>query len=247
MAANDRTERFSKIRTWLDGSFSNKPSPHTILNQMLTVEQSFILRLTNTRATWHLIDYTLTTEEDVDTYEIEQPAAAYQNSGKVHFVLRSTDNEQIPSLPVPFDDFSTPHSGQMPAAGQVNPALYVPERISFYRTNIQNQAIKAVISPTPQEVLTYTIWFFAGSLDRDRALMANTGPITELSDYLDLKTVFALLPYAEWRDDDQFNENKRRSLGTVIGAQIAELEPIVDTYIKDLNAPKSFDMNNWNE
>ena len=242
MANQDRIERYSKVRTWLDGPYNQKPSPHQILNQMLTVEQTLNLRLTNTRTPWNLISLTLTTVADQSVYEIDQPVALYQNSGKVHFVIRSTGNAELPQLPVPFDDFSSMNYGEMPQSGDVNRSLSVPEKISFYRTDMQDQVFKAVIQPVPQEVLTYTIYFFTGSLDRSQALMSSTGPVTELSDYLDLKAALALLPYSESRDDDQFNISNRQSLATGIGMQIAELEPIVEKYIKDLNAPRSFDM-----
>lgn len=243
----DRIERYSKVRSWLDGPYAQKPSPHQILNQMLKDEQTLNLRLTQTRTPWNLISYTLTTVSGQSTYEIEQPVAAYQNSGKVHFVVRSTGNAELPSLPVPFDDFSSQNYGQMPGDGEVNRNFTTPERISFYRQNMQDQVVNAVIQPVPQEVLTYTIWFFTGSLDRSQALMTKVGPVTELTDYLDLKTALALLSYSEWRDDDAFNDRKRQTLGASLGLQIAELEPIVDKYIKDLNAPRSFDMDHWNE
>lgn len=243
----NRIERFSKIRTWLDGAYAQKPSPHQILNQMLVVEQVLNLRLLLTEKPWTLISSVITTVAGQSTYEIVQPVSGHQNSGKVHFIVRSTGNNDLPSLPVPFDDFCSLNYGKMPPAGEVNAGLIVPEKVSFYRTDMQDQKINAVIEPVPQEVLTYTVWFFAGALDRSDALMTSTAAIIELADYLDLKTAFTLLPYSEWRDDDVFNDTKRKSLGQALAAQIAELEPIVAEYISNINSPETFDMDHWDE
>jgi len=214
---------------------------------MLVTEQSLNLRLLVTGKPWNLISVTITTVAGQSVYPITQPVSGNQNSGKVHFIVRSTGNADLPSLPVPFDDFSGLNYGKMPPSGIVNNALAVPEKVSFYRTDMQNQTINAVIEPVPQEVLTYTVWFFAGALDRSAALMTASAAIVELADYLDLKTTFTLLPYAEWRDDDIFNSEKRKSLGSVLSAQIADLEPTVMEYISNINSPETFDMDHWNE
>jgi hypothetical protein len=68
-----------------------------------------------------------------------------------------------------------------------------------------------------------------------------------LADYLDLKTAWALLDYAEWRDDDQYNDQKRIRLKGALSQQILELEPIVERYIADLTAPRGFDLEHWND
>lgn len=241
------------MRAFLDDAKSQKPSPHRILNQMLVTEQSLNLRLNNSRNPWEILSTTITTVDGTDTYSITQPISAYTNSGKVHFVVRATDDTNLPYVPVEFDDFNSQSYGEMPPVVSVNSALAVPEKISFYRTGIQDQVIKAVISPTPQGVMTYTVWFLAGSLDSAHALMSQVGPVSELSNYKCLKTAMALLPYCEWRDDDQFNIDKRKMLGAGFMLQLGDinrkgdLEHTVAGYISQLNAPKSFDMDHWNE
>ena len=238
----DRIERYSNIDAYLDFPYAQKPSPDQRLRQMLTVEQTMNLRLTNSRQPWNLITKTITTVAGIDTYVIDQPVSANQNSGKAYFVVRSTGNLELPNLPVPFDDFSELDYGKLPGQGWVNQTLSVSEKISFYRANMQNATINAVIQPAPQEALTYIIWFFAGSLDRSQALMTGTAGITELSDYLDLKTAASLIGRSEWRDDDIFNDQKRKTLAAGIGMQLNDLEPIVEDYIGNINHPKSFEM-----
>lgn len=247
MSNSDRIERFSKIRGLLDYPDPQKPSPHQFLNQMLMTEQTFNLRLTNSRKSWNLISTTITTVAGTDVYAITQPVSLYQNSGKVHFVVRSTGNSDVPYLPIPYDDFSDRPYGIMPSTGQINAALAVPEKIAFYRANMQNQTINAVLSPMPQEVLTYTVWFFVGHMDRAQALLAGKGPLTELSDYLDLKTSRDLLDLCEWREDPNYNAMKMKNRMATILGQLAELEPIVDEYIKSINGPKTFEMDYWND
>lgn len=247
MANSDRIERFSKVRSLLDYPYPQKPAPHQILEAMLMAEQALILRLTNTRQPWHLVSYDLATVADQESYTITQPISAYQNSGKVHYVIRATGNSDAPYLSIPYDDFSDRDFGNMPAAGEVNASLSVPEKISFYRANVQDQTIKAVISPVPQEVLNYTIWFFVGNLDRSHALIASGGPILELSDYLDLNAARNVLDLCEWRDDPQYNDMKYKKRMAAISGQISMLEPVVDEYIKSMNGPKTFDMDYWND
>lgn len=247
MANQDRIERFSGIRAGLDYPKSQKPNPDQTLRAMLTAEQTLALRLGNTRKPWNLISYTLTTVSGTSSYTVTQPVSVYQNSGKPHFVVRATDNTDLPYLPVEFDDFSEVAFGEMPPEGSVNSALAVPERLSFYRTGQQDQTIKIVVQPTPQEVLTYTVWFFTGSVNRAYSLMSGTGPITELNDYLDLKAMLTLDPIAEWFDDEERNDSKRKRLAMGHANQLAELEPIVEKYISNIAAPKGFEMGMWND
>jgi hypothetical protein len=253
MADLDRIERFSKIRTKLGFPKPQKPSPHTILTQMLIDEQALNLRLTNTQQPWSLISKTLATVAGTSEYTIDQPVSSYQNSGKVHYVIRSTGDADLPYLSVPFDDFSELNYGKMPTTGEVNANFIVPEKLSFYRANAQNQTQIAVIQPTPQEVLTYTIWYFVGSLDRSRALMSSVGPVSELSDWLDLKSMMALLPDSEWTDDVDMNERERknRAVGFLFQLDGSNgnngLNTIVDKYLSNINAPKSFDLDFWDE
>lgn len=247
MTSNSRIEEFSKIGAELDYPYSQHPSPHQRLNALLKVEQTLNLRITNTRKPFNLISVDIPTISGTSTYAITQPVSSYQNSGKAYYVIRTTGNTDVPYLSIPFVDFSELNYGKMPPSGEVNSALLVPEKVAFYRTGVQNQTIQLVISPTPQEVLTYTVWFTTGSLDRSEALMSGVGIMPELSDYKVLKAAFSILDISEWRDDEDFNNNKRKARGAIIGAQIAELEPIVDKYLSSINVPQTFDMDYWND
>lgn len=247
MTAYDRQERFANIRAGLDYPLAQRPSPDQILREMLFAEQMLTLRLANSRKPWSLVSYELVTTEGTRTYSITQPIEAFQSSGKVHVVVRATENTDLPFLEIPFNDFTGQDYGNMPPSGQVNNALMVPESIAFYRTSIQSQTIKAIVNPTPQEALTYTIYFLVGSLDRSRAELTDTGPLVELSDYIDNQAMLSLIDRCEWRDDDVFNDRKRASTAARITAKLASLEGIVEKYISNINAPASFTMGAWNE
>lgn len=217
-----------------------------MLDEQLQQEQMLLLRLSNTRKPWSLVSATITTVADQGTYTVEQPISSYQYPGKVHYVARATENSDLPYLSVPFDDFPDIEYGELPPT-TVNESLTVPERISFYRSGIQGQTFQAVISPTPQEALTYTVWFLTGSLDKSQALMTQTGPLTELADYIDLKAMLQLVGRCRWRDDEQFNATEQARLATGFERKISDYEPIVEKYIQNIDAPASFEMDHWND
>lgn len=213
---------------------------------MLVDEHWMNLKLTNEGESWNLLPpKTLTTVAGQSEYTISQPVSANQQSGKVYFAVRSTSNADLPYLPVPFDDFSELDYGVMPT-GMSN-SLSVPEKISVYRQNMQSQSRVVVIQPTPQEALTYQIYFYVGQLDRLEAAMDQSGIVTELTDYLDIKSTVALLPYAEWSDDEQKNDNKARKILEGLKFQFSEHKPEVEQYINSINNPTSFDLGYWNE
>jgi hypothetical protein len=237
-----RFERFTKIRSWLDNPYPQRPSPHQILNQMLTDEAALNLRLTNTSRPWNLISTTFETEEGVSVYTVEQPVSAYQSSGKIHFVVRDEEEDsEAPTIPVYFDEAMI---GEDPPPA--DPA-YINNRLIIYREGAQHQTIKVKIFPEPDdEVLTYQIFFHAGALDREQALMNYAGPMPELADWLDLRSSMALLPYSRWSDDEALNTVKRGQIKESLLFQITHLDDIVETYLKP-SAPNTFEMPFWNE
>lgn len=223
---------------------AQRPRPHQILNQMLMDEQWLNLKLTNEGEAWNLITKELTTVIGTSEYTITQPVSNSQYSGKIYFVVRSTDLESLPYVPVPFNDMSHLDYGEMPP---VDNSTSIPEQLAVYRTGMQDQTRKVVIQPVPQEVLTYQIYFFTGEIDRLAAAMNKSGLITELSDCLDLKSSLALLPYARWSDDEKKNDAERRTLLAGLKFQYDELKPEVDDYIDNINDDKDFSLGHWNE
>ncbi len=240
MAVQDRIERYTKIRQWLGTPKEQKPTPHQILSQMCVDEQWLNLKLTNEGESWNLIWKDLTTEIGTSEYTIEQPVSSNQQSGKVYFAIRSTGDSELPYLPVPFDDLSELDYGQMPS--DVNSSFTVPEKLSVYRKDMQDQARVVVIQPTPQAVMTYRIYFYTGQVDRLQALMNQSGILTELSDYLDLKSSLALLSYAEWYEQDDRNDRKAAKILEGLRFQYNEYKPEVEDYISSINSPTSFDL-----
>lgn len=247
MANRDRIERFTSIKTRLGPTFEQRPSPHDILHQQLVDEQALLLRITNIGQPWSLISKTLTTVAGQSEYEITQPVSASQDSGKVHYVIRTTDDENLPYLSVPFADISQAEYGKLPSEADINSNWLVPERISFYRRDSAAQTQYAVIHPTPQDVMTYTIWYFVGAPDRTAIDMASAGPIAELSDWLDLQTTLALLPGAKWSEDREINNDERKNRERGLDRQLARWEPVVNTYLQNVNGGQSFDIGYWND
>lgn len=260
MTAFDRTERYSRIKSRLGPVFEQSPSPHQIFDQMLADEQALLLRLVNTGKPWALIPYTFSTVADQTEYPLTEPVSLYQQSGKVHYVVRATGDANMPYVDVPFDDYSSLDYGRMPAvtnpAGNVvfeNAAHPVPEKLSVYRKNAQDQTKYVVIQPAPQEVLSYTVYFFPAGIDKAHALVNQTGTVIELNEYLALKSTAALLPNAMWSEDRSVNDDERRNRAAGITAELGNVampgtwEHIVAQYIQSINAPKDFDMDHWND
>lgn len=248
MTAFDRTQSYAKIRRLLDGPKAQKPNPDKILSQMLIEEQADNLRITNSRQAANLISHTLQTVSGQREYTIPAPVASNGYAGKVYFVVRSTGNDYRDYLPVQYDDYNSLDYGQMPGDGIVNASLITPEKISFYRSGPQDQSIKAVISPTPMEILTYEIKFYTGNLDPAYAAMDKAGVMPEIVDLRDIRTALALLPYCEWPGKDEAaGDRHMQRLEKGLGFQLADKKPVVDDYIKQLNSPKSFDMGCWDD
>lgn len=245
MAVSDRIERFTKISEWLDNPLGQFPDPHKVLNQMLVCEHQLNLKLTNTRQPWNLISYALATVSGQSEYPITQPVQNSNRSGKVFFVVRATTDENLPFLYIPFNDYSDITHGLLQTS--INARLSVEEKITFYRTGTQDQSIIAVISPTPQEVLNYTISFYSGYLDRTGAGMTQMALMPELHDYLDLQAAISLLPYAKWGGFSmQENMERRRELQSTLIMQYTEAKIIAEEYIDQINSPKSETMDFWN-
>jgi hypothetical protein len=212
---------------------------------MLTDEQWLLLKLGVKAAPWSLVSQTLNTVAGQTEYDIVQPVSGYTNSGKLHHIIRATGESDYPYLHVPFDDFSEMNYGQLPGGNTVNSLQFVAEKVSVYRAGGQEQTIRVVINPSPQSVLNYTLWFFAGSVDRSQALMTQRMAVAEVTDYINLKSAMALLPYCQWREDDVYNEEKKRTLAAGLQYQLSEFQPVFEEYIRNINAPRSFDMGMW--
>lgn len=243
MPAFDRLERFQNIRAGLGFPLENFPNTDQQLRAMVKAEQTLNLRLTNTRQPWGLLDVTVTTVVGTREYLIANPAAAYQTAGKTYFATRVTGNSEVSEVPVSFEDFSTATFDKLaPVAG----TAFSSERISVYRTNLQNQTLKVIISPVPQEVLTYKLRFYPGALDRSRVTLAGTGQVIELTDYTDQCTMFELLRHCQWKGLT-FNENKDRrgEYRSDILLVLAQLETLVDEYIDQINSPVAESIGTW--
>ena len=245
MSANQRLERYSKIRSLLDFPNEQSPNPHQILSQMLTSEQTLNLRLTNTHQAWNLMTSEFESVAGQSIYDLPPSGANHATPGKVYFVIRSDANNATPYLPVEYDEFSALYFDQQDLSERIG--TLAPERISFYRTAAQNQALKAILRPTPTGVFTYQITSYTGSLDRLYATMDGTAQVAELSDYLDLSSALVLLPYTKWSNDAAMNSDRRREIAAALNYQLERLESIVEEYIENLNQPAAARMGYWND
>lgn len=244
--AHTREERYAKIRAWLGYPKEQKPNPHQIFNQITVEEQSLLNRLTNTGKAWQIVTYTLTTVAGTAEYTLafDTRPASDEHFGKVFDVVRATGNAEQPYVKIPFDDLDSLDFGKLPTAQDIS----VNEKISFYRTGSFEQNRKAVIQPVPQEVLTYICRFYVGTVDRIRSILTNSSAVTEVVDYIDLRTAIALLPYAEWEGKtDEQNDMTAKKLASGLLFQLENLERITNEYLKNINAPQSFEMSAWND
>ncbi len=226
-----------------------KPNPHQILGQMLIEEQTMLNRLTQTRQAWNLTaPYILNTIAGQSEYTIAQPVGTHVDGGKVYFVVRATGEAENPYIPVEYDDYSEQNYGKMMSPANSVNRFRAEELISFYRAGAQDQSIKAVIQPAPQEILRYEITFYTGALVRDLAAMDKAAALPELADYLDVKSSLALLPYCFWKGFSiAENREKRKDLSAGLLFQFSEIKPVAENYILQINSPTSFDMDYWND
>lgn len=247
---HDRNERYTKIRALLGFPLEQNPNPHLILNQMLMWEQTLLNRLSNTNAPWNLVSHTFSTVAGKSNHTIQQPVSGAQESGKVYFVVKDTGDEKAPFVPIAFDDYNSETFKDAAlyldsAGGRSN--FPIRERISFYRAGAEAQTRVAVITPTPEKIETYTVWFHAGSIDRLEAAMSAAGAATELVDYIDISAAISLLPSAQWEGLSRAeNADERKAYATGLAFQLSRVEPVVDEYVKNLNRPQSFDLDYWN-
>lgn len=243
MASLDRFERFQNIRRGLGFPKENSPNADQMLHAMFKQEQALNLRLTNTGQPWSLVEYSFPTVSGTREYTVPNPVAANQTAGKVYFVTRVTGNSEISEVPVNFNDFSNAAFDKMQPVGD---SLYVQESLAFYRANLQNQSLNIVVSPTPQEVLTYKIRFYVGSLDRLQSALAGTSLVTELTDFLDQCAMRDLIRHAEWKGYSRAeNKDKRAEYRADIDFEILRLEPSVDEFIDQINTPVATAIGTW--
>lgn len=241
-----RDERFERIRSDLLDPKPQRPGPELIISKMFQVEQTLNLRLANTGQPWALVSHSFSSVIGQTEYEIPTPVSGAIRAGKIYSAFRSTGNDRLPFVAIETEDFSQQTFGKMPL--QVNDFGFAPEKISVYRSDLDNQKLKIVLQPTPTEVLNYTLYFHAGALDRAEALMTDEHSLPELMDYLDLKTELILLPACEWQGfSPDLNFARRKELRESLLLQIADLEPIVDQYIDQIAGPQTFEMGHWND
>lgn len=256
MATNDRIEIYSSIRRALDRPLEQHPAPDQIIDRMFRDEQHVLLKLTNTKVAWSLMEMTLTTVIGQSEYTVENPLIKGQKAGKIYFVVRNTGENELPQVPVPFEEYNLQSYGLMPT--QVNSALTVPEKLSVYRSDAVGSVTNIVIQPTPSEALTYVIKFYISGLDRNAAASA-LGNVPGMEELVDLRKLMAqvrLIDICQWRPEDgtsdgleneKYNDRKRTRLRNNFNDEISILFSDIDEYLETIASPVAGDIGYWND
>ncbi len=239
-----RTEQIFRIRTWLGNPFPQKPDLHRILMQELAEEQDILNAVNNTGKAWATAEFQLNLNPNEDTYQISAT-----DFGKPIFVIRPTGNDYQPYISVPFTDvaeldYNTVWDGFTDIYTGLYGADVTPEKMAFYRTGAVDPSYMVKVQPMPSTNHTYTITYLVGYLGQDDPLsVAVTMP--EHAVLIQLRAALALLPDAEWYEDEERNYNRRKSLAASFLEQLERKESNFKTYVSTLSHGRIVDTDDW--
>lgn len=240
-----RTENIFRIRDILDNPYPNRPSLHQLLRQELVEEQDIVNELNNTGKAWATAEYQLTYTPNQSVYEID--AADF---GKPLYVLRVTNNQYVPYIPVPFADvqsldYSSVWTGFYGLWNGFAVPNVTPEKFAFYRENALDTIYKVEIRPAPAESASYIITYIQGYLGSADPL-ESVLTLPEHANLVQLRGATALLPYSEWYESAEMNAAKRKELAQSFLYQLDRKEMIYETYKRSLVVPRPVLTDDWN-
>lgn len=241
-----RTEQLFRIRSLLGDPYPQRPSLHQLLRQEISEEQDVLNTLNNTGKAWTTAETQLVLNPSLDTYEISDT-----NFGKPIFVVRPTGNQYQPYISVPFTDvnsldYNTIWNGFAPVYTGLFGESVTPEKMAFYRTGAVNSQYMVKIQPMPSENHTYTITYLVGYMGNDDPLSAAI-TLPEHAVLIQLRAAMALLPYAEWYDDEEMNRAKRKELAGTFLYQLERKEALFNTYVRSISHPKTVQTDDWSD
>ena len=240
-----RVENIFRVRDLLRRPRPNAPSFHDLFRQEISEEMDIVNATNNSGVAWATAEYQLNFNPNQNVYQIN-----VSDWGKVLFCVKETTNPYIPYIPVPFDDFSNQHYGTVwgwfnNSYAQAFALSETPERMSFSRTGAVNSQFTVTINPVPQQSATYILTYLPGYIGTDDPLEASI-QLPEHAELVRLRMAMALLPSAEWFDDEEANMNRRKELAQSFAFQLDRKERLFKTYIGGINRPRTLNIEDWN-
>lgn len=241
-----RTENLFRVRDLLLRPLPQTPSFHDLLRQEISEEMDIVNATNNSGNAWAVAEYILNFQPAQNTYEIN-----VSDWGKVLYCVKVTTNPYIPYLPVSFDDVSEQNYGTVwswfnSSYAQAFALSETPEKMSFARVGVLNSTYTVTINPVPQQSAQYKLFYLPGYIGNDDPLESAI-QLPEHAELVRLRAATALLPSAEWFDDDEKNSNRRKELADSFGFQLQRKEDLFQKYIRGINKPRMVDIDSWNE
>ncbi len=199
----------------------------------------------NSGIAWATAEYTLNFNPTQNVYQIN-----VSDWGKILFCVKVTGNPYIPFLPVSFDDVSEMNYGTVwgwfnNSYAQAMALTETPERMSFSRVGVLNSAITVSINPVPQQSAVYILTYLPGYVGTADPLEASI-QLPEHAELVRLRMATALLPTAEWFEDDNKNSERRKELAQSFAFQLQRKEDLFQKYIRGINKPRQVNLEDWN-
>lgn len=225
-----REEEYMRVRTLLDFPREQRPSPHSIFDELIRAEQFQANRLNMSARAWTQGSTSVTTVADQADYTIT--AADF---GKPLFAYRSLSNNIV--LPVPFTDFVNEVYDQnydffvVPTEAD-EMSWENGQKIAFFRQKDGTKKLRIYPTPDTAGDIFYIV-YASGWNDWTAFALGDTPIMPEWSDHRTLKVALVLLARAEW--DGYVREEaslKRRELREALEFQFAEQEQAFDRYVR---------------
>lgn len=225
----------------------NRPSFHQLLRQEISTETDIANALNNTGQSWTTATYQLNYNPNQSEYILNAT-----DIGRILFVVRLTQNQWIPALPVPFQDMATLRYGTLWSNfySMYNGwgAYVLPETIeqmSFFRSGVTNPETKVIIQPMPLETAIYEITYLIGEFGNDDPLESSIA-LPEFATMGQLRNAMALLPYTQWSEDRAADMARKQELAAAFQYPLNIKEPLFNEYKRSLVHPQTVDVGDWN-
>lgn len=240
-----RAQNIFRARDLLMNPYPQAPSFHRFLQQEISEEMDVVNAVMQSGKPWGVSEYQLNYSPNQGTYNLN-----VSDWGKVLYVRRVTGNQYIPYVNVPFDDVNTQHYGTVwldfyNTLGSFFQPDNTPERMSFYREGVLNAEYKVKINPMPQTPWTYLITYIPGYIGVNDPLESAI-QLPEHAEMVRLRIASALLPAAQWFEDEKMNIERRSQLALSYAPQLQRKEELFNRYLRSIAIPKTVEVESWN-
>lgn len=240
-----REEEFSRVRELMDYPKYGRPSPHSIVSELIRQEQFQMNRLGNTRRPWSQGSTTVTSVADTAEYTITP-----SDFGKPLFAYRALESNVL--LPVPFTDYTNEVGDQKydffiaPNESGLSPT-FSGEKVAFFRTAAGVKKMR--VYPVPETAgVVYTIVYASGWQDWSAFAISGVPIMPEWSDFRTIAVALFKLPSAEWEGlTKEENTQKRRELGISLQAQFALQEQEFASFVRNPTHEPIGEVGYWHE